>query len=95
MLEVKALNEDKSYDFLEHIIWWIKFVIRHKDAPHLRTSIAHDPWYQKYEMDVITILSIVIFLTLFCILVIVYKLLKMTFKFNLIKMSVVEKKKIN
>lgn len=93
MLEIKALNEDKPYDFLEHVIWWIEYVIRHKGAPHLRTSIAHDPWYQKQDMDVIAILSIVLFVTLFCTLVIIYKLLKMIF--NLKKKSVVTKKKIN
>lgn len=93
MLELKALNEDKPYDPLEHVIWWIEFIIRHKGAPHLRTSIAHDYWYQKYEMDIIAILSIAIFVISFCALVIIYKLLKMIF--NLMKTSVVTKKKIN
>ncbi|XP_071564735.1 UDP-glucosyltransferase 2-like [Temnothorax nylanderi] len=93
MLKIKALNEDKPYDPLEHVIWWIEFVIRHKGAPHLRSSIAHEPWYQKYEMDVIAILSIAIFVTLFCTLIIIYKSLKMIF--NLMEMSVVTKKKIN
>ncbi|XP_071649151.1 UDP-glucosyltransferase 2-like [Temnothorax longispinosus] len=92
MLEVKALNEDKPYDPLEHVIWWIEFVIRHKSAPHLRSSIAHEPWYQKYEMDVIAILSIAIFVTLFCTLIIIYKSLKIIF--NLMEISVVTKKKI-
>jgi len=99
MLKLKALNEDKPYDLLEHVIWWIEFVIRHKGASHLHTSIAHDPWYQKYEMDVIAILSVVIFVTLFCTLVIIYKLLKIIFNlkivFNLKKMSIITKKKIN
>ncbi|XP_028050159.1 UDP-glucosyltransferase 2 [Monomorium pharaonis] len=93
MLEVKMLNEDKPYNLLEHVIWWIEYVIRHKGASHLRTSIVHDPWYQKQEMDVIAILSIVIFVTLLWTLVIIYKLLKLIF--NLTKMSVVVKKKIN
>ncbi|TGZ58330.1 UDP-glucosyltransferase 2-like isoform X1 [Temnothorax longispinosus] len=93
MLEVKALNEDKPYDPLEHVIWWIEFVIRHKGASHLRSSIADEPWYKKSEMDVIAILSIVIFVTLFCTLIIICKSLKMIF--NLMKMSVVTKKKIN
>jgi len=93
MLKLKALNEDKPYDLLEHVIWWIEFVIRHKGASHLRTSIAHDPWYRKYEMDIIAILSVVIFVILFCTLVIIYKLLKIIF--NLTKISVTTKKKIN
>lgn len=93
MLEVKALNEDKPYDLLENVIWWIEFVIRHKGAPHLHTGIAHDPWYQRQDMDIIAILSIIVFVTLFCTLVIIYKLLKIIF--NLKTMSVVPKKKIN
>ncbi|XP_011694146.1 PREDICTED: UDP-glucuronosyltransferase 2B18-like [Wasmannia auropunctata] len=92
MLKVKMLNEDKPYDVLEHVIWWIEFVIRHKGAPHLRTNIAHEPWYQRYDMDIIAILSIVIFVTLLCTLVIIYKLLKIISNFT--KISVV-KKKIN
>ncbi|XP_011687378.1 PREDICTED: UDP-glucuronosyltransferase 2B19-like [Wasmannia auropunctata] len=92
MLKIKTLNEDKPYDLLEHVIWWIEFAIRHKGASHFYTSIAHDPWYQKYEMDVVAILSVVIFVMLLCTLVIIYKLLKVVF--NLTKM-LVTKKKIN
>lgn len=79
MLKLKALNEDKPYNLLENAIWWIEFVIRHKGAPHFRCSIAYDPWYQRYDMDVIAILSIAIFIILFFILVIIYKLLKIIF----------------
>ncbi|XP_018352966.1 PREDICTED: UDP-glucuronosyltransferase 2B33-like [Trachymyrmex septentrionalis] len=93
MLKVKELNEDKPYDVLEHVIWWIEFVIRHKGASHLRTSIAYDPWYQKHDMDVIAILSIIIFVTLICTLIVIYKLLKIIF--NLTKITVTTKKKIN
>jgi len=87
MLELKALNEDKPYNLLELVIWWIEFVIRHKGASHLHTSIADDPWYQRQEMDIIAILSIAVFVTLFCTLLIIYKLLKIIIKkiFNLIK----------
>ncbi|KAL6435761.1 hypothetical protein ACFW04_005568 [Cataglyphis niger] len=79
MLKLKALNEDKPYNLLENAIWWIEFVIRHKGAPHFRCSIAYDPWYQRYDMDIIAILSIAIFVILFFILVIIYKLLKIIF----------------
>ncbi|KYN01364.1 Ecdysteroid UDP-glucosyltransferase [Cyphomyrmex costatus] len=93
MLKVKALNEDKPYDILEHVIWWIEFIIRHKGASHLRTNIGHDPWYQRHDMDVIAILSIIIFTTLICTLVAIYKLLKIIF--NLTKIIVITKKKID
>ncbi|KAL0128982.1 hypothetical protein PUN28_003991 [Cardiocondyla obscurior] len=93
MLELKVLNEDKPYNLLEHVIWWIEFVIRHKGAPHLHDRVAHHSWYQKYEMDVIAILSITIFITLLCILVIIYKLLKIIL--TPMRVSVIFKEKTN
>ncbi|XP_025162999.1 UDP-glucuronosyltransferase 2B9-like [Harpegnathos saltator] len=80
MLKVKALNDDKPYDMLKHVIWWIEYVIRHRDVSHLHTSIKHDPWYERYDMDVIAVLSIVTFVILVCALVIIYKMLKITLK---------------
>lgn len=79
MRKVKELSEDIPQDYLKTAIWWTEFVIRHKGAPHLRTSIVDDPWYKKYDMDVIAVLSITTFVTLFYILVIMYKLLKVIF----------------
>ncbi|EFN81369.1 UDP-glucuronosyltransferase 2B7, partial [Harpegnathos saltator] len=71
---------DKPYDMLKHVIWWIEYVIRHRDVSHLHTSIKHDPWYERYDMDVIAVLSIVTFVILVCALVIIYKMLKITLK---------------
>ncbi|XP_025162998.1 UDP-glucuronosyltransferase 2B9 [Harpegnathos saltator] len=81
MLKVKALNDDKPYDMLKHVIWWIEYVIRHRDVSHLHTSIKYDPWYERYDMDVIAILSIVTFVILVCALMIIYKMLKITLKY--------------
>ncbi|KAL6257008.1 hypothetical protein P5V15_011944 [Pogonomyrmex californicus] len=93
ILEVKALNEDKPYDLLEHVIWWIEFVIRHKGAFHLHTSIANDLWYMKFDIDVIAILSVFIFVILLCGIVVIYKLLKMILTRK--KMLVSNEKKMN
>lgn len=82
MTKVKILSEDKPYNLLQNAIWWTEFVIRHKGAPHLRTSIAHESWYVKYDMDIIAILSVSTFAALLCTLMIMYKLLKMIFKRN-------------
>ncbi|XP_025163006.1 UDP-glucuronosyltransferase 2B9 isoform X1 [Harpegnathos saltator] len=81
MLKVKALNDDKPYDMLKHVIWWIEYVIRHRDVSHLHTSIKHDPWYERYDVDVIAVLSIVTFVILMCALMIMYKMLKITIKY--------------
>ncbi|RLU27377.1 hypothetical protein DMN91_001181 [Ooceraea biroi] len=79
MLKIKALIRDKPYDQLNNTIWWIEFVIRHKGAPHLQSSIAHYPWYQRYDMDIIAFLSIVIFVALLCGLIVVYNVVKIIF----------------
>lgn len=92
MLKLKAMNEDKPNNLLENAIWWIEFVIRHKDVSHFRCSIAYDPWYQRYDMDIIAVLSIAIFVILFCTLVIIYKLLKIIFNYNTKKQVNVTKK---
>lgn len=94
MLKLKAINEDKPRNHLENVIWWIEFVIRHKGASHLHTSIAHDPWYQRYDIDIIAILSIAIFVILVCTLVLIYKLLQIIFNRNT-KKQIDVKKKIN
>ncbi|XP_032684087.1 UDP-glucuronosyltransferase 2B9-like isoform X2 [Odontomachus brunneus] len=95
MLDIKALSNDEPYNRLENAIWWTEFVIRHKGAPHLHTNIAHEPWYKRYDMDVIAILSIVMFVVLICTSVIIYKLLKIIIlKYFWIKISVDIKKKI-
>lgn len=94
MIKIKELNEDKPYDILDNVIWWTEFVIRHKGAPHLRTSIAYDPWYQRYDMDIIAVLSITMFVIFVCILMIIHKLL-IIFISNDMKKPVDPKKKIN
>lgn len=93
MLYIKALSEDRPYDMLKNVIWWTEFVIRHKGAPHLRTSIVHESWYERYDVDVIAILSIAFFIILVCALVITYKLLKIIFKCLCAKEPVDIKKK--
>ncbi|XP_020300263.1 UDP-glucuronosyltransferase-like [Pseudomyrmex gracilis] len=74
MLEVKALLKDKPYDLLENAIWWIEFVIRHKGASHLVNTIVYEPWYQRYDGDIIAVLSISTFIILICALLFIYKL---------------------
>ncbi|KAI4487472.1 hypothetical protein M0804_005621 [Polistes exclamans] len=51
MLKLKNLTKDKPYNSMERVIWWTEYVIRHKGAPHLRSSIVDEPWYQRYNTD--------------------------------------------
>ncbi|XP_014482426.1 PREDICTED: UDP-glucuronosyltransferase 2B15-like [Dinoponera quadriceps] len=96
MLEIKALYEDKPNNMeLEDAIWWTEFVIRHKGVSHLRTSIANESWYERYDMDIIAILSIIMFITLMITLLIIYKLLKIIFNWLCTKKPIDVKKKSN
>lgn len=76
MLSIKVLYDDKPQDMLKNIIWWTEYVIRHKGNIYFQTSIVHESWYTRYDMDVIAILSIALFIVSVCVLIIIYKLLK-------------------
>ncbi|XP_003705463.2 UDP-glucosyltransferase 2-like [Megachile rotundata] len=69
MLELRHLAKDKPYNSKDRAIWWVEYVLRHKGAPHLRFSGADDPWYQRYDMDIVAFLSIMFFIvTVICII---------------------------
>ena len=57
MLKLNEEMKDKPYDTKEHAIWWVEYVMRHKGAPHLRFSGVNDTWYQRYDTDVVALLS--------------------------------------
>ncbi|XP_076295631.1 UDP-glucosyltransferase 2-like [Lasioglossum baleicum] len=59
IVELKKLVNDNPYDMVEHLVWWTEYVIRHKGAPHLRSNLAHQPWYQRCDMDIVIFLTIV------------------------------------
>ncbi|XP_078051547.1 UDP-glucosyltransferase 2-like, partial [Augochlora pura] len=46
MIALKELVNDTPYDIVEYLTWWVEYVIRHKGTPHLRSNLAHQPWYQ-------------------------------------------------
>ncbi|XP_043672530.1 UDP-glucosyltransferase 2-like [Vespula pensylvanica] len=90
MMNLKKCIEDKPLSNLKKVIWWIEYVIRHKGAPHLRSSIVDEPWYQRYDTDVIAFLSIVLFIIALLSLYIVYKILLVIIKYYIT--SVTDKK---
>ncbi|XP_068994073.1 uncharacterized protein [Neodiprion pinetum] len=75
MLKLRDLMEDKPYDSLKNAVWWTEHVIRHKGAPHLHSTTADDPWYQRQDMDLIFIISTVIWIAFSITLFVLYKLL--------------------
>ncbi|XP_076643748.1 UDP-glucosyltransferase 2 [Halictus rubicundus] len=59
IVELKKLVNDNPYNMVKHLAWWAEYVIRHKGAPHLRSNLAHQPWYQRCDMDIVVFLTIV------------------------------------
>ncbi|KYQ49852.1 Ecdysteroid UDP-glucosyltransferase [Trachymyrmex zeteki] len=62
MIRLSSLTKDQPYNSIENVIWWIEFVMRHKEANHLRFSDSDKPWYQRYDMDIIALLAIALFI---------------------------------
>ncbi|XP_076295640.1 UDP-glucosyltransferase 2-like [Lasioglossum baleicum] len=59
MVELKKLVNDTPYNMVKHLAWWAEYVIRNKGAPHFRSNLAHQPWYQRCDMDIVIFLTIV------------------------------------
>jgi len=62
---------DQPLTPLEQALYWTEYVIRHKGAPHLRSTVLDLTWYQYFLLDVIAVLalpsvSILIILLLEC-----------------------------
>ncbi|XP_015181526.1 PREDICTED: UDP-glucuronosyltransferase 2C1-like [Polistes dominula] len=93
MLKLKNLIKDKPYNSMEKVIWWIEYVIRHKGAPHLRSSIVDEPWYQRYDTDVIALLSVILFIISLLNLYVIYKIF--IFIINLLDKTTKRKKDMN
>ncbi|XP_046750956.1 UDP-glycosyltransferase UGT5-like [Diprion similis] len=73
MLNLRSLLKDKPHDILENAIWWTEHVIRHKGAPHLHSTTADEPWYQRQDMDIIAFLTSLFVISLILSLLVFYK----------------------
>ncbi|EFA10102.2 UDP-glucuronosyltransferase 2C1-like Protein [Tribolium castaneum] len=85
------LMHDQPLTPVETAIYWVEHVIRHKGAPHLRSSGVDLKWYQREMIDVGVFLIVVTCLVLTVTLVIITKMLKFVFCKN--KKDVSKKKK--
>lgn len=74
-IELRDLLTDKPHEPLDNLVWWTEFVIRRKGAAHLHFSLADEPWFQRYDRDVVGFLSIVIFSGFVCSVLSLYKIL--------------------
>ncbi|KAG5335648.1 UD2B1 glucuronosyltransferase, partial [Acromyrmex heyeri] len=53
---------DSPYDSLQNAVRWIEYVIRQNGTPFLRNDLCDDPWYQRYDWDIIGFLAILLFI---------------------------------
>lgn len=52
MKRLARLHRDKPMHPLDHAIFWIEFVIRHKGADHLKSESYRMSWFHYFSMDV-------------------------------------------
>ncbi|XP_018401111.1 PREDICTED: UDP-glucuronosyltransferase 3A1-like [Cyphomyrmex costatus] len=53
---------DAPYDSIQNAVRWIEYVIRQNGTPFLQNNLCDDPWYQRYDWDIIGFLAIVLFI---------------------------------
>ena len=57
MQRLSVLHRDQPIPPMDHAIFWVEYVMRHKGAAHLRTQAYKMPWYSYYSIDVLVALS--------------------------------------
>ncbi|XP_043255822.1 UDP-glucosyltransferase 2-like isoform X1 [Colletes gigas] len=62
MLKLRDLTKDTPYDYAKYLAWWTEFVIRYKGAPHLRSTVISQPWYQRNDMDIVISFTILTYI---------------------------------
>ncbi|XP_017754959.1 PREDICTED: UDP-glucuronosyltransferase 2B17-like [Eufriesea mexicana] len=80
MSRVQNLTKDVPYDLVKNLAWWTEYVVRSDGAPHLRSSLAKQPWYQYCDMDIVVFLTIVTVLVVSNALNIIAKLFVYSYK---------------
>ncbi|XP_060850466.1 UDP-glycosyltransferase UGT5-like isoform X2 [Rhopalosiphum padi] len=53
--KASSIMWDNPTSIMDNAVFWIEFVVRHKGAPHLRTTANQLYWFQYYMLDVIAV----------------------------------------
>ncbi|XP_069002389.1 UDP glucuronosyltransferase 5 family, polypeptide D1 isoform X1 [Embiotoca jacksoni] len=53
---LSRLYRDQPIAPMDHAVFWVEYVMRHKGAPHLHTEAYKIPWYSYYSLDVLLLL---------------------------------------
>lgn len=75
MKYLSAVFKDQPYDSMEIAMWWIEFVMRHKEQDFLRFK-TDEPWYQLYNIDIIALLITILFTAAFIITLIIFHVIR-------------------
>lgn len=73
--ELSKLYKDAPYDALQNAIQWIEYVMRHNGTIGLQDRIFDQPWYQRYDWDIIGFLAVVAFITFLISLYVLFQIL--------------------
>ncbi|XP_011863824.1 PREDICTED: UDP-glucuronosyltransferase 2C1-like [Vollenhovia emeryi] len=63
IVQLSKLYKDSPYDSLQHVVQWIEYVMRQNGTHFLRNNLGDEPWYRRYDWDIIAFLAIVLFIT--------------------------------
>lgn len=76
---LSRLLEDQPQSSLERAVYWIEYVIRHKGAPHLKSSGGDLNFAQYFLLDVIAVMVLILVVILGSLSFLLRKLFKLTF----------------
>jgi len=76
---LSRILRDQPLTPLEQAVYWTEYVIRHKGAPHLRSSVLDLAWYQYFLLDVIAVLALATVSILLILLLVCRAILKKLF----------------
>ncbi|XP_043511570.1 UDP-glucosyltransferase 2-like [Frieseomelitta varia] len=74
IINIRKIIQDTPYDSVKNLAWWTEHAIRAKNLPYFRSTLIFQPWYQRYDLDVIVFLTFVAFLIVSTTLHLIVKL---------------------
>ncbi|KAG8225142.1 UDP-glycosyltransferase [Ladona fulva] len=76
MKAMMTIVKDQKEHPLERAIYWIEYVMRHKEAKHMRLASADLNWFQLYMLDVLLVLIVIPMVVFLIIAIITVKIVK-------------------
>ncbi|KAK3854863.1 hypothetical protein Pcinc_038698, partial [Petrolisthes cinctipes] len=61
--QLSVIMSDQPHTPAHKVTYWVRYVIRHSGARHLRSPLLDMPWYQVYNVDVWATVVVVILVT--------------------------------